>query len=401
MHPSEARIDLDALRANADLATRLAGSREVIAVVKADAYGHGAIPVARALVDAGCRRLAVHTVQEGVVLRDAGITVPVLVLAGARDASEAARAVARDLTAAIHHRESLDLVVSAARAARASGAANSRTRVHVEVDTGMHRMGVAASAAAELLREAAGCDALEVEGVFTHFACADEPDLGPSLAQIARFRDVLSQARSLGVAPPLVHAANSAALMVGAPLADALPEATAVRPGLMLYGVRPAPHLAGALQPVMTLRATVLAVRSVAAGDTVGYGGAFTAPAGGTRVATLSVGYADGIPRSAGGRGHVFLAGGRRAIVGRVSMDSIAVDVGTAHVKVGDEAVVFGRCRVGARGDDGADDAGGPGDAAGISVEDAATAAGTLAYELLVRVGSRVPRTLVGGACRA
>jgi len=255
---------------------------------------------------------------------------------------------------------------------------------------------VPADGAAKFLRDVGDREELELEGVFTHFACADEPDLSVSLRQIARFREVLEQAEALGVAPPVVHAANSAALMAGASLGDALPEATAVRPGLMLYGARPAPHLEGGLQPVMTLRATVLAVRAVAAGDTVGYGGSYAAPAGGTRVATLSLGYADGVPRSAGGRGHVWLAGRRRPIVGRVSMDSIGVDVGQApDVTVGDRAVVFGA--VDARTEIGAGDGGHH----GVPVEEAAEAAGTLAYELLVRVGNRVPRTPVGGGARA
>jgi len=229
---------------------------------------------------------------------------------------------------------------------------------------------------------------LDLEGVFTHFAHADEPDLAPSLAQAERFRRVLADARALGIAPPVVHADNSAALMCGKPLAEALPEATAVRPGIMLYGVRPAPHLEGDLRPVMTLRASVLAVRDVGTGAGVGYGATWRAPAGGTRVATLSVGYADGVPWTTGNAGFVWLGGARRPIVGRVSMDSIAVDVGAgSKVAVGDSAVLFGSLE----GEPGAGET-----ASCLPVEGAARAAGTLHYELLVRVGARVPRVVSG-----
>ena len=373
--PCEATIDLDALRANLALATDLAGEREVIAVVKADAYGHGAVIVARALADAGCRRLAVLTVPEAAVLREAGVRLPVLVLAGARDAYEVEAAVALGLTPVLHDEEGLLRLSAAARTAEAPVA------VHVEVDTGMHRMGIPAEAAVPLLSEVAQSDRLALEGVFSHFARADEPDLEPCLEQLARFRAVLAEARHLGVQPPLVHVDNSAALLSGKPLSEALPEATAVRPGLMLYGVRPAPHLHGELRPVMTLRASVLAVREVPAGGGVGYGATWQAPATGSRVATLSLGYADGVPWTTANRGAVWLAGARRPIVGRVSMDSICVDVGLeAAVAPGDEAVLFGAI----------ENAGETPQS--LPVEEAAEAAGTLHYELLVRVGARVPR---------
>jgi alanine racemase len=391
MLPSEALIDLDALRSNARLAATLAGGggragatgeRQVIAVVKADAYGHGAVAVSRSLVAEGVGRLAVLTVGEGVALRDAGLDVPILVLAGARDDAEAEEAVGRALTTVLHHDESVSRVATAARASGAPAV------VHVEVDTGMHRMGVPPGVAPEFLARVAERSELALEGVFTHLARADEPDLVPSLGQIARFREVLARAKVLGVEPPLVHVDNSASLMVGAALADALPEANAVRPGLMLYGARPAAHLEGELRPVMTLRATVLALREVSAGAAVGYGATFEAPAGGTRVATLSVGYADGVARSLGNSGEVWLAGARRPIVGRVSMDSITVDVGrSADVSLGDAAIVFG-CEPASGG------------TGGLPVEDAAAAAGTLSYELLTRVGRRVPRTLVGALSR-
>ena len=245
-------------------------------------------------------------------------------------------------------------------------------------------MGVPSRIAVAFLERLRSSAHLELEGVFTHLARADEADLQPSLEQIERFRALLLEAREKGIEPPLVHADNSAALMCGDPLRQALPEATAVRPGLMLYGVRPAPHLEGKLQPVMTLRASVLAVRDVQAGGGVGYGASWRAPASGTRVATLSVGYADGVPWTTANRGHVWLDGARRSIVGRVSMDSVAVDLGgDSRVSLGDEAVLFGAVDADRE------------TASLMSVEAAAHNAGTLHYELLVRVGARVPRVVV------
>jgi alanine racemase len=369
-----ASIDVSALRANAREVRRLAGGRQVIAVVKADAYGHGAAAVAGALLDAGgCERLAVVSVQEAAELREAGIDAPILVLWGVRGRDEAEAAVALRLIPVLHHGESLAL------AAAAATAAGERLRVQVEVDTGMRRMGVPPEEAAAFLAEVAGREGLALEGVFTHFACADDPDLSHCLTQVARFREVLAGARRLGVKPALIHAANSAALMAGESVSEALPEANAVRPGLMLYGVRPAPQLAGELRPVMTLRAPVVCLRRVSAGQSVGYGATFRALSSGTWVATLPLGYADGIPWSAGNRGRVWLAGARRSIAGRVSMDAITVDVGDARVSVGDEAVIFGNP-----------------DEGGLSAEEAAADAATIAYELLVRVGKRVPREVVG-----
>jgi alanine racemase len=342
----------------------------VIAVVKADAYGHGAVPVVRALLEAGCRRFAVLHVEEACELRDAGIEAPILVLAGVDGAAELA--VERRLTPVIHHATELALL---AAAARASG---SPLPIHVEVDTGMGRMGAAPRDAEALLVAAAEAPGLELEGVFTHLARADEPDITPSLAQLASFRRLLTAARARGVAPALVHVANSAGLLAGKPLLEALPEVNAVRPGLMLYGVRPAPHLDAALRPVLTLCTRVASVRSLAAGDPVGYASLWRAEWP-TRVATLRVGYADGVPVAASNRGEVLIGGHRHPIVGRVSMDYLSVEVGDAPVARGDEAIVFG---AGEQGE--------------LPVEEAAAAAHTIAYELLVRVGARVPRVYTG-----
>jgi alanine racemase len=366
--PTEARVDLGALRANYAEVCRRAPARTLIAVIKADAYGHGALPVARALVAAGCSHLAVLSVDEACVLRDAGVEAALLVLGGVHDASEAAESVARRLVPVLHDAAGLARMAAAARAAGA------RVCVQVEVDTGMRRMGVPAEAAPELLAAVAGEPALELEGTFTHLAQADEADLGASLAQLASFRDVLARARARGVAPGLVHACNSAGLLAGAALAEALPEARAVRPGLLLFGVQPALHLAAALRPVMTLRTRVVQVHAVRRGEGVGYNAQYRATRD-TRVATLPIGYADGVPVSSSGRGQVLIGARRFRIAGRVSMDYVSVDVESAPVAPGDEAVLFG---VGPQG--------------ALPVEEAADAAGTIPYELLVRVGARVPR---------
>jgi len=371
---SVADVDLDALAHNAALARRLAGRREVIGVVKADAYGHGAVPVARALRAAGCGRLAVLTVDEAVALRDAAIDSPILVLRGALDPQEAGEVAARGITPVVHSEACLERLAGAARRDRA-------VAVHVEVDTGMRRMGVAAGAAVALIARAASTPGISLEGVLTHFARADEPDPAPSLEQLAAFRGILEELDRRGVRPPCVHAANSAGLLSGAALDAGLPEATAVRPGLMLYGVHPAPHFdAVPLRPVMTLRARVVGVQSLAPGDAVGYGATFRAPKA-LRIATLPLGYADGVPWTGGNSGQVWLAGALRPIVGRVSMDYTSVRVDDAPVAPGDEAVFFGATGEGL-----------------LPVEQAAALAGTLSYEMLVRVGRRVPRRYLGGA---
>jgi len=355
---------------------RLAAGRRVIAVVKADAYGHGAAPVATALVAAGCNGLATWSVGEAVALRDAGITAPLLVLAGARDAGEADEVVARELTAVLHDPQGSALLAAAAR--RRGGA---KVSVHVEIDTGMSRMGVPLTDAESFLARVAGDPALALAGVMTHFARADEPDLAPTRAQLHAFADVVAGLHRRGVPPGRVHAANSAGLVALAELAAEPPRQDAVRPGLLLYGAQPSADRPCALRPVMSLRAPVVALRRVRRGEAVGYAALYRARAD-TRIATLALGYADGVPISASGRGSVWLAGARRPIAGRVSMDYVGVEVGDAAVEIGDAAIVFG-----------SETAGGP---AVLPVEEAAASAGTISYELLVRVGARVRRELHG-----
>lgn len=369
-------IDLAALRANFAEATRLAGGRRVIGVVKADAYGHGAGPVARALAAAGAHALATWSVGEAVALRDSGVGTPLLVLAGARDVHEADEAVARDLTAVLHDGDGRAELAAAAR--RRGGGP---VPVHVEVDTGMRRMGVPLAEALAFTAGVAADPALALAGVMTHLARADELDLGPTRDQLRAFADLLAALRRRGVAPGWIHAANSAGLVALGELAGEGPPQDTVRPGLLLYGAQPSSERRAALRPVMSLRAPVIALRRVRRGDAVGYAALYRA-ASDTRIATLGLGYADGVPIGASGRGSVWLAGARRPIAGRVSMDYLTVEVGDAAVRIGDPAVIFGSEA--------------PGGPAVLPVEDAAASAGTLSYELLVRVGARVRREHIG-----
>jgi len=308
--PVWAWIDREAMRHNARRAIDLAQGRAVIGVIKADGYGHGAAETARALLAEGVSRLAVVSVAEGAALRRAGIVAPVLLLGGLEDRLSAERALKWGLTPVLHDQRGFEL-------ARSLGRSGSPLSIEVEVDTGMHRMGVPARRAVALLERIVDTPQLQLAGLFTHLACADDPDAEASRAQIAAFasvRDKLNVPADAGASPNLeIHFANSAGVLR---LAELETEAcglvtSAVRPGLMLYGVSPfAERTAESLDldPAMTLAARVVAIRDVAKGEGVGYGADWRATRD-TRIATLPLGYADGLPRSLAGRGAVFLAG--------------------------------------------------------------------------------------------
>lgn len=368
--PTRARIDLAALAGNWAIARRHAGARAVIAVVKADGYGHGAAAVARRLQREGCTAFAVATASEVAALRAAGVGAEVLLLGGVHDAADARTALALGATPVLHH-EAMRVAVEDAAASLGR-----RAPVHVEVDTAMRRLGVPVGEAADLIARVAASRHLALAGVSTHFARADERDPAPTRAQVELFARVVEDVRRRGVAPGQLHLANSAGLLGAAAWQDLLP-GDAVRLGLMLYGVAPAPHFAGAgLRPVMTLQTAVTALRRVEEGEGVGYGAVWRAPRSGW-IATLPIGYADGIPWSLGrprAGGTVLIAGRPRAIVGRISMDLVTVWLEDDAVALGEQAIVFG---------------------AGAPVEVLAAAAETIAYELLVRVGDRVPRMAI------
>jgi alanine racemase len=370
-----AEIDLDAVEHNVGALTDAVAPAAVWAVVKADGYGHGAVRVARRALEAGADMLCVALVDEAIALREAGIEAPILLLSE-QPPDRADDIVRQRLIPTVYSTDSAD---SLAAAARALGV---EIDVHVNVDTGMQRVGAAPAEASPLLSAlAAHAPSLRVVGLYTHLACADEPVSSASTEQLARFDRVLTELDSEGLRPDLVHAANSAAALV-------LPEShrDAVRVGIAIYGVSPGPgvdRLAAQLQPVMSLKARISHVKRVAAGSAVSYGWRHHF-AGETTVATLPLGYADGVPRRLGTlpdrAGTDVLIGGRRCpIVGVVTMDQLMIDVGDLEVAIGDEAVLIGR-----QGDE------------RIRAEDWAVRLGTIGYEIVCGIGARIPRVATG-----
>ena len=359
-----AEIDLGAVQDNVHaLRGLLHKGTRLLAVVKADAYGHGAVAVARAALDAGAASVGVATIDEGIELRAAGIRAPILLL-GYTPPEEAETVVAHGLAATVFQPETARALSAAA------GRAGLPVRVHLKIDTGMGRIGVAPSRALALARELSALGGVVLEGCCTHFATADQLDLEPARVQLKTFLTVLRRLEDAGVPPGIRHAANSAAVL-------ALPEAELdmVRPGIALYGIPPASHLGERvrLRPAMRLRARVSHVKRVEAGTPIGYGHVYrTARA--TTIATVPIGYGDGYPRLAGGRSDVALGSRRLPVVGRVSMDQCTIDADDAAVRVGDEVELWGE---------------------GVRIEEVAVAAQTIAYEILTGVSRRVPRIFV------
>jgi alanine racemase len=376
--PTTARIDLDAVRHNAGVLTRLAAPAALWAVVKADAYGHGAPAVAGAALEGGARGLGVALVDEGIQLRDAGITAPILVLSEPA-APAIDDAVAAGLTPTLYGQETLGLLERSASALGVS------LPVHLKVDTGMHRVGAPPDAVGALARAVADSSALTLEGVWTHFPVADgatAEDRAFTAGQIERFEAVVGELAAAGIRPPLRHAANSAG-------AIAWPDSRydLVRCGLALYGELPTPFVAEAfaaaggegLRQVLSLRSEVVAVRSLPAGARPSYGRARPLP-GPATVATVPIGYADGVPFALfEGGGEVLIGGRRRPLAGRVSMDQLVVDCGADPVVPGDEVVLLG-----AQGDE------------RITATEWAQRTRSISYEVLSRIGPRVPRVVLG-----
>ena len=362
-----AEVDTAAITANARELKALAGRAELLAVVKASGYGHGAVPAAEAALAGGATWLGVALVEEGEVLRRAGITAPLLVLSEPR-ASAMGAVVAADLRPTVYTEEGVEA------AAKAASGLPAPLRVHVKVDTGMHRVGASADAAVELARAVADHPELHLEGLFTHFAVADLPERADHTAgQVASLREVAARLDLLGVRPDLLHAANSAGL-----LAHPDSHLDLVRCGIALYGLAPAPALAGLadLRPALSLKAEVSFVKPLAAGEAASYGLRWAAPTD-TVVATVPIGYADGVPRSYGALGGQVLVGGRRRpVVGTVTMDQLLVDCGPGSaVSRGDECVLIGR--------QGTEE---------VTAWEWAERLGTIAYEVVCGLSSRVPR---------
>lgn len=365
-HRAWAEIDLAAFRHNLRETRELAGRAEVWPVLKANAYGHGAVPLARACESAGVGRIGVGDSGEALQLREAGIGTPLLVLGTVIEA-EVPHLLDHGIEVGVH---------SESRVRKLGALARMRGRrlgVHLKIDTGMARLGVRPEAALRVARAILEEPELELRGLMTHYAAPDGC-LDPFTEVQARaFQEVLVELRQAGVPIPAVHGANSATLFTGLrPLGDA------VRPGIALYGVLPT-GLPGAerLRPVLSLRAQVVYLKDIPAGTSVGYGGRWTSSRP-TRLAVLPLGYNDGLPFRLGaeGRGVALLRGQRCPIVGAISMDYCTVDVTRADgVGVGDTATLIGA--------DGGET---------VSVQEVAEAAGTIPYEITCSIGSRVPR---------
>ena len=375
MPPFHADIDLAAVRANVGELRRRAGQAAVMAVVKADGYGHGMVPCAQAAVEGGAEWLGVAFVDEAVALRAAGLDVPVLAWLLTPDTD-----LAPAVTAAVDVGVSAEWALDAA--ARAATVAGQPARVHLKADTGLGRAGATAAEWPQMCERAAKLAAdglVEVVGVWSHLAYADAPGHPTIAAQDARFRDAVEAARAAGVTPQLLHLANSAATL-------ALPEThyDLVRPGVAVYGLSPGPEVGTptslGLRPAMRLVAEVALVKRVPAGQGVSYGHRYTTERD-TTLALVPIGYADGVPRHATNVGPVAIGGQRFTVSGTVCMDQFVVDVGDAHVSAGDEVVLFG-----------AGDGGEP------TADDWAAAVGTINYEIVTRLGSRVPKRYLGAA---
>jgi alanine racemase len=372
-----AEIDLDALRANISFLTRTVYPAKFCAVVKADAYGHGARIIATSALEQGATYVAVATVEEGVALRDIGITAPILLLSEPdRDAVE--DAVARDLTFSVYSVRTLIEIIASWERLSQSFPSMKVPRVHIDVDTGMHRIGTTPEGALELVSIATQ-GGLDVEGIFSHFAVADGGDDARemTLRQIRRFERVLAQLAAIGITPRLVHLANSAGAL-GYPAS----RYDMVRVGMAMYGYPPSEHVAApTLRPVLSLRARVSFVQSLPEGEAISYGLKRPLRRRST-IATVPAGYADGIPRLAFERGLEFLVHEQSVpLAGVVTMDQLMIDCGDLDVRIGDEVVLLGR-----QG------------RAVVDARDWARAALTTPYEIVTRIGPRVPRVAVASS---
>lgn len=384
-HPAVVTVDLDAISSNVASLRERRGGAELMAVVKADAYGHGLLPSARAALAGGAGWLGVAQLQEALALRAAGVQAPVLcwMLTPGLDL---APAIAAGVTLGVSSRE---VLAEAATAARGLGVS---ARVHLKADTGLGRNGAyslpnpsggdARTDWARLVRAAASLaaeEAVEVTGLFSHFAYADAPEHPTVRAQQEAFADAVALAEREGLTGTVRHLANSAATVTSAAATWDM-----VRPGLAVYGLSPVPDLSTpaelGLTPAMSVRARVAVVKDVPAGQGVSYGHTYVTERA-TRLADIPLGYADGVPRHASNTAQVWVAGERRPIAGRVCMDQFVVDVGAADVAAGDEVVLFGSGRHGEP-----------------TAQDWAEAVGTINYEIVTRFGPRVPREYRGSS---
>ena len=368
-------VDLSAIQSNVQAIKAYTQGESLIAVIKADAYGHGAIPAAEALCEEAAM-YAVATVAEAAELRTAGIRKPVLVLFNALPA-QVETIIDYQLTPSVYEPT---LCNTLSRTAQAKGTS---VKVHLDVDTGMNRGGIWYTEGVNFLKWLTSLEGIEIEGIFTHFATADEADKSHAHLQLARFKSVLSALSKLNLRPPIVHAANSAAALT-------LPDShfDAVRVGLGLYGVYPSPEVKRAspvsLCPALSWKARLISLRQSRQGEGVSYGQTYTVTQP-TQLATLPVGYADGYSRTLSNRSEALIGGARCQQVGSVCMDGTVFRItppkgGGANpaLRIGDEAVLIGR-----QGD------------LEITIDQVAKRAGTISYEILTGIGERISRVYV------
>ena len=369
MRPTIAEIDLDAIAFNVRQTRALVGPNvRICAAVKADAYGHGAVPVSRTILENGIEMLGVATLEEALDLREAGISAPILLLQ-CTPAGDIPEIVRNDLSTMVCSRS------FASRLSDEAIKADKRVKVHIKVDTGMGRVGVQADETVSLARELSTMPGIEIEGIFTHFACADEDEQAFTHQQIADFHDVIQAVEAAGIHIPFRHAANSAGMLN-------VPESyfNMVRPGIMLYGLYDSGFVSRTpeLRQALTLKTGIVFLKELPAESTVSYGRTYT-----TRrrslVATIPIGYADGYNRRLSNTAHVLVRGVRVPIIGRVCMDQTMLDVtDVPGVSIGDEVVLYGK-----QGDQ------------LITMEEIESLLGTISYEIVCSLSKRVPRVYV------
>jgi alanine racemase len=372
VRPTRAEVNLAALRHNLRIVQRHAEGAKVWAVLKADGYGHGAPAVARTLERAGANGFCVALLEEGIELREAGIRAPILVMGGYYGAASA-ELVARQLTPVVYD---LSQIEAFSRLVKSGGVAGP-VDVHLKIDTGMARLGVRLNELAAFGQKLVDTKEVNVVGLMTHLAEADALSPEEMNHQMLRFDQATKQLAQIGIVPTVRHAANSAAVLRKQARLDA------VRPGVAIFGVAPVPTEKGSenneLHLTMRVRTEIAALRTVESGEKIGYGGIWTAPRK-SIIATIPMGYADGLSRALSNRGHVLVRGKRAPIVGAVSMDMAMIDVtDLPGVSVRDEAVVLG-AQEGVLGKD------------MISAEEIAAHANTIAWEVLTSISRRVPR---------
>ena len=365
-----AEIDRQALRHNFDGIKKKVGKDvKIMGIVKANAYGHGVIETSRSLVDFGIDHLGVGFLEEGIFLREKGITVPILVLGGVLG-HQVAHFLEHDLEITV---SSIEIAERIEQEIQANG--KKKAKVHLKIDTGMERIGVRAEHALMFVERVCGLHHLDVVGIYSHFATSDEKDKSFANGQLEQFHSVLDSMQKIGIEIPFKHIANSGAILD-------MPDSycSMVRPGIMLYGIYPSEETSESvsLRPVLSLKSKVVFMKEVPAGKGISYGRKYITPSK-TRVATVPIGYGDGYSRRLTNNADVLIGGKRCPVIGTICMDQLMVDIGfDLPVHVGDDVVLIGR--------DGSEM---------ISAWEIAHKVGTIPYEVLTGIAARVPRMIM------